>query len=521
MIEFELPPSLPEPPAAPPPLDSDIPPEAFGARQIAELMPEALDDLLYRQETATANATRVEELNNGFIGRQREILQTGPDAFYRRQGRDAILGASDVIGRLQEVQDDLLGEAATPSQKAMLSKVLHHHMAVTHYGIGDHVGRQSRQWQKGVAQARLDHLLEQARYHYDDHALIEGFAGAGESAAADQARLAGLKPDSDTAKAQAAAARSAIWRRAIEAALTANNHRAASTLYERANGRLAPADTAVLQPQLKAAAEIETARDYLAKIVRPASQSPAFFDALRLLEEADAAHEAATEQNNTDWAGNPTQRATNQHYIDVQFGQRKHGIEQAKGQLDGAVADWLTLPMPDGQLQINRPPLAIWTRLGPDDQAVVDAVLAQNAGPTAATDESNLGGRVAQSGVSIFVRPPSAPRQFRVPIPRQSGKEGAKDIPEWARQQGTRPYVGETPIKTATRAMNEKYGEGGWNRGTHNREFEQLKKHYSRHFQDPKEMPSPHNGPFGIPGGDREAQSDPSEDAQMQPSIAS
>ena len=100
MIEFELPPSLPEPPAAPPPPDIDIPPEAFGARQIATLMPEALDDPIYRQETATANATRVEELNNDFIGRQRKILQTGPDAFYNRQGRDAILGAPEVIGRL-------------------------------------------------------------------------------------------------------------------------------------------------------------------------------------------------------------------------------------------------------------------------------------------------------------------------------------------------------------------------------------------------------------------------------------
>ena len=396
-IAFELPDPQPEPPPAPPPPDVDIPPEAFGAHQIARLMPEALDDPLYRQEAATANATRVEELNNDFIGRQREILHTGPDAFYRQQGRDAVLGAPDVIGRLNAVQDDLLGQAATPSQKAMLSKVLHSHMAVTHACIGDHVGLQSREWQKVVAQGRIDHLHEQARHHYDDHDLIETFAGTGESAAADQARLAGLKPDSETAKAQVASAHSAIWRTAIEQALAANDHGAASRLYERANGRLAPGDSAVLQPQLKAAAEIETARDYLGKIARPASERPPFFDASRLMEEAEAAHKAVTERNNGDWADNASQRATNQHYVDVQFGHRKRDIEQAKAQLDGAVADWLTQPMPDGQPQINRPPLALWAQLSPDDQSAVDAVLAQNARGNATTPSSSrkmfVGGR--------------------------------------------------------------------------------------------------------------------------------
>ncbi|MFI4999222.1 MAG: hypothetical protein ACHQK9_05025 [Reyranellales bacterium] len=76
-------------------IEFDLPPEAFGARQAAALAPESVDDPIYRRETATANATRVEELNNDFIGRQREILQSGPDAFYRQQGRAAILGAPE------------------------------------------------------------------------------------------------------------------------------------------------------------------------------------------------------------------------------------------------------------------------------------------------------------------------------------------------------------------------------------------------------------------------------------------
>jgi hypothetical protein len=379
MIEFDLPPYLPEPPLAAPPPDADIPPEAFGARQAAALAPESIDDPLYRREAATANATRAEELNNDFIGRQREILQTGPDAFYRRQGRDAILAAPDVIGRLNAAQDEVLGRAETPSQRAMLSQILDNHMLVTHYGIGSHVGRQSLEWQKGVAQARLEQLHEQARQDYGDQDSIANYADAGEAAAQDHTRLSGLPPDSDETQARAAGARSAIYRTAIESALEANDHSAASTLHEQAQGSLTPADAAVIEPQMKATAEVETARDYLGRIAPPSSEPAANFDASRLMTEADAAHQAATEQNNTDWADNPSQRATNQHHIDVQFGLQKRGIEQAKAQLDGKVTDWLTQPMPDGQPQINRPPLALWTQLSPEQQNGVDAALAQNA----------------------------------------------------------------------------------------------------------------------------------------------
>ena len=96
--------------------------------------------------------------------------------------------------------------------------------------------------------------------------------------------------------------------------------------------------------------------------------------------------------------------------------------------------------------------------------------------------------------------------QFKEPVPNQSGKQGAKDIPTWARQQGTRPYLDETPTETATRAMNERYGKENWDGGgEHYREFNQLKKFYGRHFQNPKDLPGPFEAPYGLPGGDREA----------------
>jgi len=53
--------------------------------------------------------------------------------------------------------------------------------------------------------------------------------------------------------------------------------------------------------------------------------------------------------------------------------------------------------------------------------------------------------------------------------------------------------------------MDEQYGKGQWNTPKRWDEFGKLQKYFSRHFQDPKEVPAPYDGPYGMPGGDREA----------------
>lgn len=62
----------------------------------------------------------------------------------------------------------------------------------------------------------------------------------------------------------------------------------------------------------------------------------------------------------------------------------------------------------------------------------------------------------------FFDEPPKTFRPFKEPIPRLSGKEGAKQIPSWAR--GNRPYVGEDGRGFAERLMDQQYGRGNWNR---------------------------------------------------------
>jgi Phage portal protein len=84
----------------------------------------------------------------------------------------------------------------------------------------------------------------------------------------------------------------------------------------------------------------------------------------------------------------------------------------------------------------------------------------------------------------FFEEPPRTVRPFKEPIPRLSGKEGAKDIPSWAR--GNRPYVGESGRDFAKRLMDAKYGPGNWR--TTSQEYQQIQKFGDRSFRDPGSM---------------------------------
>jgi hypothetical protein len=87
----------------------------------------------------------------------------------------------------------------------------------------------------------------------------------------------------------------------------------------------------------------------------------------------------------------------------------------------------------------------------------------------------------------LFDEPPKTFRPFKEPIPRLSGKEGAKQIPSWAR--GNRPCVGENRRDFAKRLMGKQYGPANWNKS--DPEFNQLKKLGDRNFRDPRSILPP------------------------------
>jgi RHS repeat-associated protein len=92
----------------------------------------------------------------------------------------------------------------------------------------------------------------------------------------------------------------------------------------------------------------------------------------------------------------------------------------------------------------------------------------------------------------LFARPPIIPRipealrPLKERIPRQSGKEGAKDVPSWCR--GEAPRVGESGSDFARRLLDDKYGPGNYERGPTS-EFNRIQKWGDRAFRDPTSIP--------------------------------
>jgi hypothetical protein len=353
------------PPAPPSPHDVNIPDEAYGAKTAFGLLdPGEKLDPAYWREAARANSTRAAELQNQFLDRQRQILHTGPEAFLGKTGRAAVLAAPDVLTQLESLRQATLGLAGNDAQRRLLSDALSNHAIAEHATVGRHAGEQSLAWQNQTATERLNQLNQQAAVDYGNPDAIGAYDRASESAARERARTLNYGPDSDEAQAEVDAARSAVWRSAIQSALDKQELQPAVDLHGQAGDRLTDDDAAVLDPQVDAAKEYQTGKDYLGSLSMPGTQD---------LAALDAAHQAATAQNTADWSDNDSQRATNQHLIDVAFGQKKQDATRSKTDLAQAATDWLNQP---GQTQ--RPPLSTWVRLDPDQQQALDSRLSNN-----------------------------------------------------------------------------------------------------------------------------------------------
>ena len=96
---------------------------------------------------------------------------------------------------------------------------------------------------------------------------------------------------------------------------------------------------------------------------------------------------------------------------------------------------------------------------------------------TTAPDGEGDGSEAPQS----IAKKPTPPKK---PKAGQSGKDGSKDIPDWVRQGGDRPLVGEDGKAFAKRVLDKKYPErnGAHDTGADS-EFSKIKKWADRHFE--------------------------------------
>ncbi|SEU38786.1 hypothetical protein [Stigmatella erecta] len=85
-------------------------------------------------------------------------------------------------------------------------------------------------------------------------------------------------------------------------------------------------------------------------------------------------------------------------------------------------------------------------------------------------------------GSKLENQKPQTQEQYKTPTSGVSGKEGAKDVPSWAK--GERPKVNESGKDFAKRLLDKKYGEGNYDKGPGS-EFNKIQKWGDRAFENP------------------------------------
>ena len=215
----------------------------------APLPPPPIDPLVAREEKI-ANDTRVEGELNRFIAAKQDALFEAPDAYFRRQGRDAIDGAPQAIQDLNDTKDSLLDGLANDYQRKRLTAALDAQMTLARDDIGRHAAEQSRVWQRQVALDRIDLLAKEAAFHRNDDGRIDALGIAAANAARAHARVGVDSGEAEGEGATAALARSRITSSAIQARLDNGDSEGASALFERTQDLLDPLHAEALQNQI-------------------------------------------------------------------------------------------------------------------------------------------------------------------------------------------------------------------------------------------------------------------------------
>ena len=210
-------------------------------------------------DEADVDPHRVEALVNRFIAGKQEALFTAPDAYYRTTGGDAVDGAPDLLDRLDALRNATLEAAGDDGTRFVLGPRLDAHLDDVRDGVDRHVSRHQDTLARQIISERQALLQRAAELEHTDDGKLAGLAEASASAAQELARMNG-EPEGPAVDA----ARSAIWKTAIDQRLANGNGPQALTLFDQVKDRLAPADRLALDMPLQVARADRTADQWIA-----------------------------------------------------------------------------------------------------------------------------------------------------------------------------------------------------------------------------------------------------------------
>ncbi|MCW5736953.1 MAG: hypothetical protein KIS73_22700 [Enhydrobacter sp.] len=368
---------------------------------------------LHQRYAQQANETRVQDFTNRFLDGRRAILQTGPDAYYKLSGAEAIKGADATTAKLTALRDELLRETANPYQRERFSSILDSHLAASATGIMRHTVEQQEVYSRGVATRSI-----QAARAEDiaDPAMIDNAVYRAEGAA----RVLHVGQSPEAIEGGVRAVGGSVIASVIGDRL-ARNDPLGVTLFREHADRLddhtrrtlgAAADT--LSNTLDASAWL---RDRSAALRMPASTGDQTLDAVdtvtasapepppvissksmlldqdgivgtrERLAEIESRQRALTALNEKEFTTNPARRRANQTAIDMDIGRSRAAVKAETDTLYADLRRHLTTGGPNGGPAVTPPPATIMSRLTEEQQdAVTDRINRAIAGISTATD---------------------------------------------------------------------------------------------------------------------------------------
>ncbi len=360
---------------------------------------------LYQRHAQEANDTRVQDFNNQFITRVQQTLRTGPDAYYKLEGADAIKGAEAVTDKLATFKDQLLQQAPNDYQRQKLGPILDAHFASAKHEIARHVARQQQAYERSVHTSAIEVAGREAISN------PENLAGAVARAAdATRALYRGQAPE--VAETEARRAGSRVVSGLITDRLGRNDSSAVA-LYRRYEKRLDPTDRTALGAAVETLSNsIDAAawvRERSVTLRTPAPTGDQTLDAVNAatastsgpplldvdgitgtrerLSQIEDRRRSLTALNQQEFTVNPARLLANQTEIDADAARHRAAVKAETDRLYADLRRHLTAGGPNGGPAITPPPATIMSRLTDAQQNAVTAQVNANIeGRTPRTD---------------------------------------------------------------------------------------------------------------------------------------
>lgn len=141
------------------------------------------------------NDTAVKTLDNEAAGRLRDILRTGPTAYYNQQGAAALEAKKPTLDAIAKVRSDLLAEAKNDYQRQVFGLAFDQRVASELDNIETHANRETLQWGIQQSTSRQQLAADSAVDVADDAALFDKNLHTGLDEVAAQGKLTGAAPE--------------------------------------------------------------------------------------------------------------------------------------------------------------------------------------------------------------------------------------------------------------------------------------------------------------------------------------